>query len=68
MGRYTLYIILSYCNSIGLGRNRTVFKTWIEEYFDSSNNQTIDMLISARDSVETKHYNLLYILMIMMYT
>ena len=34
-----------------------VCKSCIEEYFGSANNQTTNMLSSARDSVETENYN-----------
>ena len=51
MGRYTLYIILSYFNSIGRWINRTVYKSCIEKYSGSVNNQITNMLSFARDSV-----------------
>ena len=35
----------------------TVLQSCIEEYFGSANNQTTNMLSSARDSVETENYN-----------
>ena len=51
-----------------IGGIGTVFKSCIEGYFGSANNQTTNILSSARDFIETKNYNILYILMTRTYT
>ena len=40
-----------------------VSKISIEECLSSANNQTTNILSSTRDSIETKNYNILYILL-----
>ena len=51
-----------------IGDIGTVFKSCIEEYFGSANNQTTKLLSSAKDYVETINYKILYILMTTTYT
>ena len=50
-----------------IGDIGTVYKSCIEEYFGSANNQTTNMLSSARDYVEKTNYKVLYFLMTMTY-